>query len=460
MVHRASDPALSAPSFALMADATPTNGNLTADGFTWAQGAPMLVDQYGKYISLVQWSNGGTNTNSFVVSNDGGTTWVYPTHTSMANGSGELFLTRGAAAYDSINDLIHVLWNAVGASDGVIYRRYSITRDGSNNITAFTRVSGVNLQLDYENAGSMAYVHPVMLFCDDIGSNGALVAIWGARNSASGTGTRAEVRASMRVLSNTTADNTAGNWAAPGSAATSAIGQSPQVAYTAITAKAAAATPCHPSAGRLANGNIFVAYNDGDNTQEYLRRVMQWNSGASDWSIGLSSEVTMTAEDRTGSDAGYDLKFELLTAPHEDNAGNAYVGFSTWNNADTWSFARITPAGAVTVVDVYTSGAGDNGASDFVTGDLMYDAATNRLIVAYTDLPAKHVYAGIYNGITQSKAPVVIFAARPFDIPTLYPSKVDGNILVIGRDFNDASTDNPPSYSPPYDGYFGTVRLS
>ena len=459
----APEPALSNASFALMSDATPTNGNMTADGFTWAQGAPMLVDQYGKYISLVQWSNSGTNTNSFVVSNDGGATWSYPTHTSMANSSGELFITRGSAAYDTINDLVHVLWRAVDPNDGMIYRRYSITRDGSDNIIGFTRVSGINLQLDYQTAGTMDYQHPVLIFSEytdtEVGIDGALLAIWGARNSASGTGTRSEIRASMRVLSNTTADNTASNWIAPVSASTSAIGQSPQVAYSAIVAKAAASSLCHPSAARRSNGDVVIVYTDGDNTEEIQTVTMEWNWGTYNWSTGVTSPIKVTDIVRSGTDTGYSLKRELITAPHFDAMGNTYVGFCTWNGTDTWSYVQVTPAGAVTVVDVYTSDVGDNGASDFVTGDIMFDSLTGRLVVAYTDLPAKHIYAAVYNGVTQTKAPVSIFSDRPFDIPTLYPAKIDGNVLVLGRDFNDASTDNPPTYTPPYDGYFGTVQF-
>jgi len=459
----ASNPSLSGAAFALM-DSTPTDGNLTPDGFTWAQGAPMVIDNHGKYITLTQWSNSGTNTNSFVVSNDSGATWTYPTHSSMANSSGELFLIRGAMAYDTINDLVHVLWNASDPGDGVIYRRYSITRDGSNNITAFTRVTGVNLQLDYQNAGSMLYQHPVLIFCPDVGEEGGLLAIWGARNSASGTGTRSEVRASMRALSNTTADNTAGNWAAPVSASTSAIGQSPQVAYSAIVAKAAAASLCHPSATRLANGNVFVVYTDGDNTEEIQRVVMVWDDANEDWSNDLSAQVKISDVVRAGVDGGYSLKREIITAPHEDVAGGlVYVAFSTWKgggDGDTWSLVTVNAAGTVSAItDVYVADPDDCGSDIFITGDLMFDAGTKRAAVLYTDLPPKHIYAALYDGTTQAQAPLLVFDDVPFDIPTVYPQTVGGKLLVLGRDFNAESVENPPTYAPPYDGYFGTVAL-
>lgn len=457
------EPALGLASFALM-ESTPTDGTMTADGFTWAQGSPMLVDQYGQLIALAQWSNGGTNTNSFVVSGDEGATWSFPTHTSMATASGETFITRGAMAYDSINDLVHVLWNAADPNDGVIYRRYSITRNGSNGITAFTRVSGVNLQLDYQDAGTMNYQHPVLIFCDDVGAEGGLLAIWGARNSASGTGTRSEVRASMRALSNTTADNTAGNWKAPVSASTSAIGQSPQVAYSAIAAKAAAASLCHPSATRLANGDVFVVYTDGDSTEEIQRVVMVWDGANEDWSNSLLSEVKLADVVRAGTDNGYGLKREIVTAPHEDAVnGLVYVAFSTWKgggDGDTWSFVTVDSSGTVSAItDVYVAAEADCDSDIFVTGDLMFDTVTSRAAVLYTDLPDKHIYAALYNGTTETRAGTLVFDGRPFDIPTVYPATVSGNLLVLGRDFNDAAAENPPTYTPPYDGYFGTVAL-
>lgn len=424
----------------------------------------MIVDSHGKYITLTQWSNGGTNTNSFVVSNDAGASWVYPTHSSMANSSGELFLTRGAMAYDTINDLVHVLWNAADPGDGVIYRRYSITRDGSSNITAFARVSGVNLQLDYQSAGSMLYQHPILVFLPNVGSNGALLAIWGARNSASGTGTRSEVRASMRVLSNTTADNTASNWTAPVSSSTTAIGQSPQVPYSAIVAKAASASLCHPSASILQNGDVFVVYTDGDSTEEIQRVVMSWNAGSQNWSSGVSSQVKLADIVRSGVDGGYSLKREIITAPHQDAAsGLVYVAFSVWqggSGGDTWSFVTVDAAGGVSsIVDVYVADPADCGANIFITGDMMFDIVTERAAVLWTDLPAKHIYAALYDGTTQVQAPILVFDARPFDIPTVYPVSVNGNLLILGRDFNDASVNNPPTYTPPYDGYFGTLAL-
>ena len=80
---------LSNPTFALMSGASPTNGNLTADGFTWAQGGPMLVDNYGKFIAPIQWDVSGTKYNAFVVSNDAGATWSMPTHSGMTTSNGE-----------------------------------------------------------------------------------------------------------------------------------------------------------------------------------------------------------------------------------------------------------------------------------------------------------------------------------------------------------------------------------
>lgn len=448
---------LSNPTFALMSGASPTNGNLTADGFTWAQGGPMLVDNYGKFIAPIQWDVSGTKYNAFVVSNDAGATWSMPTHSGMTTSNGEQYLIRGAAAYDTTNDLVHVLWNAADVNDGLIYRRYSFTRDGSNNITAVAKVSGVSMVLDYQSAGSMNFQHPILFWMDE-GTDGTLLAIWAARNASAGA-TKCEIRASMRVLSNTTDDATAGNWAAPISASTTVISQSPQVAYTALATKAAAATICHPSAGLKPNNDLYVLFSDGDNTEEWQYVKAAWDT--TDWA-SVGSAVKICDFTRSGTDVGYTLKNELGTALHYDAAEDRlYFGIATWNGGDTWSFAYLDGSDTLSsIVDAYVADPDDCSANDFVTGDIMFDALTGRLVVAYTDLPSKHIYAALYDGTTQVQEPLLVFDDRPFDIPTLYPSVVDGKVLCIGRDFNDASTNNPPTYTPPYDGYFGTIELS
>lgn len=453
--------ALFGPSFSVMSGAQPTNGELTADGFTWAQGSPMVIDNYGKIIVLSQWESGGSNTNSFVVSNDGGANWVYPTHTGMANSNGELYLTRGSCAYDNINDLVHVLWNAANPTDGLIYRRYSISRDGQNNITGFTRVSGVSFQLDYHEGGNVLYGHPILAFIESIGSDGGLLAMWSARN-ASAPSSKCEVRSSMRVLSNTSADGVAGNWKAPVTASSTSIAQSPQVPYSAVVTKPASTSACFPSIGIKSTGDVYVLFSDGDATEEWQWVKMQWDGANSDWRTGVTSPVKVSDFVRTGSDGGYTLKRELGSAWHEDTVtGRMYVAFATWNAGDTWSFVFLDANDELSgVVDAYAAPSAHCSSIDFVTGDIMFDSNTGRLVTAYTDLPAKHVYMRLFNGEVAQGDPLEAFSAQPFDIPTLYPDRVNGDIFLVGRDFNVESTNNPPVYSPRYRGYAGTVNLS
>lgn len=208
---------------------------------------------------------------------------------------------------------------------------------------------------------------------------------------------------------------------------------------------------------------MFVVYTDGDSTEEIQRVVMVWDSANDDWSNSLSSQVKLADIVRAGSDGGYSLKREIITAPHEDADGLVYVAFSTWKgggDGDTWSFVSVNAAGTVSAItDVYVAATADCGSDIFVTGDLMYDSVTDRIAVLYTDLPDKHIYAALYNGTTQVQAPFVVFNDRPFDIPTVYPSTSGGKVLVIGRDFNTAAANNPPTYTPPYDGWFGTINL-
>ena len=104
----------------------------TADGIdcsdnclAFPQSHSWVIDKFGKYILTTQARTGPTT--HFAFSNDG-STWTQNSedYTSLASGS---------IAYDSKNDVLHVIWNASAATTGIIYRRYSITRDGSNNIT-------------------------------------------------------------------------------------------------------------------------------------------------------------------------------------------------------------------------------------------------------------------------------------------------------------------------------------
>lgn len=449
----AAAPSIAAPSFAYQ-NTTFTNDE-SDDGTGWTNSRPITVDQYGKLIAIIQRHNSGTKLHTLCYSNDGGATWA-----DSAISSG--FLDRGSAVYDSANDLVHVLWNAAAATDGVIYRRYSISRGAANTITGFTQVAGVNLQIDFENAGTMAYQHPCILWLNDagFGANGALLCVWSARNSAAAT-TKAEIRASLRVLSNTVADNTASNWAAPVSAATSLIGQSPQVPYSIL--QSGAGSIMWPSIGRKTTGtnakDVYLCYHNGEaaGSGQWRFRRLRWNAGSSNWSTGLSTDTLITASQRAGSDTGYSLKYQLGTYVWEDTAHDRMVyGLATWKSnaaGDTWGLSLLDSADGVTLADAYSAG----GVHSFApTGDICYDATSDRIVAAWLTTTQEYVQAQLFSGATAQGSPQTIYntvSPSGCDIPLLYP-RLSGKLLVM---FRDRVNQTPPSGSPRFRGLFGTL---
>lgn len=449
-------PALGGATFAYQ-NTTVTN-DLSADGYSWANARPIMADQYGKLIVLAQRNNSGGKTHTFVYSNDGGATW---SDSAVASGS----LDRGTAVYDSVNDLVHVLWSAAAATDGIIYRRYSFTRDGSQNITGISQVAGVNLQLDFQNAGTMSYQHPQLLWLNDagFGANGALLAVWSARN-AGGVSNKNEIRASMRVLSNSAADNTAGNWAAPVAADSTSIDQSPQVAYSALVVNNAVGI-AYPSIGRKATGthalDVYLCYHDGSNTATsgvWRWRRLRWNSGANNWSTGLTTDTLITNVQRGGADTGYSLKNQLGSFVHQDTANDRMLfGLATWKSnadGDTWGYVGINGDDSLTsLVDAYSSG----GAHSFApTGDLCYDAVGQRIVVSWLTSGAEYVQVRLYAGLAPAGSVITAYSAvspSGADIPLLYPRR-SGKLLMLFRDRVDQVG------APLYRGLFGSLNWS
>lgn len=445
----APDPALSNPSF-IYQDTTYTN-DLSSDGYSWANALPLTIDQYGKIICLVQRNNSGIKQHNFVYSNDNGVTWADA-------GLSSQFLERGSVAYDTINDLLHVNWLATSASDGIIYRRYAIARDGSNNITGITQVAGINLQLDFENAGSMSYQHPLILWCSDIGVNGALLCVWSARN-ALGVANKNEIRASMRVLSNTVADNIAGNWAAPVTADLTSINQSPQVAYSALVVNNNGAI-LFPSIGRKANGtnalDVYLAYTNGAVPFQWRWRRLRWN--VSDWSTGLSADALITSSQRAGTDTGYALKYQLGTALHLDTINDRMLfGLATWKddtNGDTWGYIGINADDSLTaLVDAYSSG----GAHSFApVGDICYDTTAQRIVISWITSATEWTQVRLYNSLATAGGIVTAYdtvSPDGVDIPLLY-TRLNGKVLMVFRDRVDQAGANL------YRGLFDTLDWS
>lgn len=430
---------LASPSF--VQQNTAYTNDMGADGYNWSQGGPrgpIGVDTFGKLFALCQ-NNSASHT--IVYSNDSGATWS----DSVALPA----LARGSLAYNSADDRLEVCWSGSAASDGVLFRRYSITRDGSNNITAFTALGAGYCQLDAETTGTMQYEHPCILWLSDAayGAHGAVLCLWSARNTGVG-GTGNEIRAAMRVISGTIAnDQNPANWTHIGVSSTTTIGNAPGTAsYTAVVANTTASVP-YGSLGRLANGDLFLAYSDGANTNLWRFRRATFD-GTSAWT-SLGTVTTITAIKRAGTDSGYTLKQQLGTKIVQDASGNVYFGIATWKddtNGDTWGYAQITSGDTVTLVDSYSSA----GAHSYApTGDIDYDSASGRLVVSYIKTTTQAGYIKSYTGLTAAQGETLMFSSAPIDIPLIRTRVITGKLGILFRDTNT-----------PHLGWFGTMAWS
>lgn len=449
---RTFQPVLGVPSIA--AQNTTVANNMGYDGETWAQAYNPIIDSYGCKIKISQRHSLGL----YLMYQNPGGNWV----DVSSNPDGRAYpvpATRAALAWDSISGKVYALYQGSNADDGMILRRYTPTRDGSNNITGFTGDANLNFQIDLNNGGSnMDYRHPVVLFCPDIGASGSIVCFWGARSLGATKGT--EVRSSMRALSNSAADNTAGNWTHLGVNSTTIIGQSPPVAYTAWSADNADTNARgYPSVARKANGDLIVMFTGQVNAGtgwRYRRGTFSAGQWATLGSITNIGELTIT-----GTNAGYNLKHELGTKPVFDSDGNAYFGALHWKNdtdGDTWRVWKISTGDVVsTFADLY-SGAANRHADLFITGDIEYFPAVNRLVTTHTDLLTKNAYLRVYKTDgTQSQAEQQMTQATPWDIPIVIRDH-QGNAYIIARNFNTpGSQQNPPTYTPPFVGYSGVA---
>lgn len=450
--------------------------DLSADGYTWAQGNPMVEDQYGKLIAFVQRQNGGSKRHLPVVSNDHGVTWTEPTRTGFFDASGESALVRGAIAYDSTNDLIHSIWILTtidGTSNGgAYYRQYSLTRDGSNNITGVTRAR--QMQLDAGNATGSGMEAPIALWCADVAKLLLGVAV-------KKTGVGAEYRLWARVPDGTANDTTSANWTAPlneasGAGATDTLSSAILVKYSCLAKSASAIdiflSLCRKSSGAATHAKDLCwlsVQGTGSGTLYYNRAT--WSAGNSDWRGGVGAAVandagltTVSAIKRAGTDTGYAFKYQLISKVVEDTVNDKlWVGIPTWKddtNGDTWTIWSISGADAASsAIDAYsaTSANTDAGQDMFVTGDLAIDPTSHHLVTTYTTLPGHDVHMTTYSNGAAQVSDYPIFALRACDVPTIHTSRARGQIAVVFRDFNDAARVNPPTYTPPYQGWFVTV---
>jgi hypothetical protein len=441
------------PAFAQQ-NTTATN-DLGADGYTWANIPPICIDKFGKLIVWAQRFNGSTLRIVPCVSNNGGGSWSDPTRTGFFDATGEGFVVRAAWAYDSTNDIMHVLWTDENSL--VIYRRYTFTRDGNNNITGVTRDATINLQLD-PAASTFTFSHPVILWIPEGGTFGSILCAWVASNFAS-TPTKMEVRASMRVLANSAADNTAANWKAPVSASADSIGITPNVAYSALatsTGSPAGAIALLRKASGTNLKDVYVSFFDygaSTATAAYKFRRMQWNSVTNDWSTGLTALQTLSLYQVAGSDTGYSLKYQLTTKWAEDPTNDLlYIAFAIWKDnttGDTVSFKTVNAASADAMsarVDVYSAG----GAHSFApTVDLMFDTAEAKVVLSYVKTSTQFAVVTTYSGVVQQQAETPMFSAATVDIPLLADVRIGNKLASVFRDHTGGT--------PPYHGYFGTM---
>lgn len=461
---------------------TTWTNDLSSDGFTWAQGAPSFEDKYGNPIALVQRDNdsahGGAKQHNFVYSNNGGATWTDA-------GEAETAIDRGACSYDAAHDIIHVAYNGQSVSDGIFYRRHQITyAAGTKSISGIARFDSVSVILDNQQTGeSVEYQHPTAIFCEDVTLAGAattgntLVFIYGIGNT-NAANPGFEVRGIARALTYDANDGVAGNWRSVSSSGGAPSGSTSLIGNTPVTgsyqrlagATTSTATP-YPSAARAPyggnKGGIFVYYGTATTVSRVFLTYLPTGGGAG-WSVGSTSSLDSITV--AGTDAGYSLKRQLLSKITFDPTNlRHYLAYPVWKSdaaGDTWRVCAFNTNGLsrVATLDLYSAGGSNtDGTQDmFVAGDVQWDDVSGALVVAYGDLPRHDVYvATLDKDLNVVGAPPLAIQARfttaPCDIPTVHPSRVNGKTAIVFRDFNAAARNNPPTYTPPYTGWWVTL---
>ncbi len=400
------------------------------DAINFSQGRVWTVDQYGKYIWVTQIRSGESH---WAWSNDSGANWSQGAESYS-------FLTRASVAYDSINDKLHVIWTATNASDGIIYRRYGITRDGSHNITAISREDSGNINLQLDTSASRSLEQAVAYWFNDGSTNGVLVAVW-SKNG----GSLNEVRASMRKLSLSAADGIAGNWVSLDGSADTFATDPPAVSADKVYTTSSG----NNAVGALVRGGtgvhkddfyVFVATSAIDQIRAYRA---SWKSSSGDWSNGWTSIGQVGAMDTT---SGYNLKHQLITKPVLDSTNDRlYIGWARWKdgtNGDTVSIAYLNSADSVSsTMDIYSA----LGTHSYApTLDIAYDSTMDSLYVAYIQSTTNGDNGSIdyktFDGSSLSTA--TRFYTSPggaggadgsADIPILYESRQSGKLLFAFR---------------------------
>lgn len=400
---------------------TTVTNDMSPDGLTWAAvRAACIVDAFGKLIVYAQRYNANTRQCYFVYSNNNGVTWS--DNTGIAGGEG--FLTRGDIVYDAARDCLHGLIMTTNPGDGgIIYRRYSITRDGSNNITSIARVAGVSVSLD---SSGTTYEFPTIRMTD---VNTLLIA-WTVAAALGG-----EIRTCKCDISgDADAGGTASNWVHIGINSVSLIGALPVVgSYTIPFTTALTASVTYFSLLPLVSGDLRWVYHNGSAPGAYFTRRSVQNA-ANTWN-SLSAPVSLSNVQRAGTDTGYSLKNQLISQQSE-KSGVVYVGLATWKDntlGDTWGIYQIAANDSLTTSgDVYSA----NGAHSYApTGDCAYDATADRLVVTYEQTATQDGYVGLLRpsdlGIAQAFSAFEV--TTDIDIPVIARARMNGNVLILWR---------------------------
>lgn len=428
-----SNPTLASPSMAAM-NTTFTN-DLSADGMTWdAVNGSFEVDQYGCYAQYIQRYNGGTKLCYFVYSNDKGVTWV--DNAGVVGGEG--FLLRGRIRYDAVRDCFHGLIVTENPGDGgIIYRRYSITRNGSNQITSIARVGGVSLSMDDASQGNE---FPTLIMTDA----NTLVAAWTARTALGG-----EIRCCKCDISgDANAGGTAANWVNIGVNSTTTIGSAPAVGSYTIPFTQGSAVFTYFALIQMTSGDLGWFYHSGAVPGQFRwRRSVR--SAANVWN-SFATAVVVSNVQVAGTDTGYTLKNQLIGELVQIGAV-VYAAAPVWlSNAagDTVRLFRIAADDSATAATVYSAG----GAHSYApTCGLAYDATSARLIVSYlkttSSFPALQTFDAT---MAQQQAETAIESTVICDIPLLVFARDNGKLGIAFR----------KQGSPPQPGYFATMVWS
>jgi hypothetical protein len=444
---------------------TTAGESASSDAVSWSQGNPIMIDAFGNYIVPVQ--KHGQTTYYFNYSNNKGSTWSEITDTSMN--------FRPSAAYDSINDKIHVL---IDTGSTITYKRYIIKRNKTYGITDIVVDPGMST-LTLDSVGSCTSItsgsYPIMLW-KNTGTNGTLVAFWTLKKTCSGT-TITQTRAAMRALSNTSADATASNWKALDgtSDAGSTIGPASvdfDVLYTYTDSVTRAFQHAALIRGGSGSKSDDIYYFNIDENSTFGFRRLGWSSGSSNWSGSWTSRATFGGNITNSS--GYNAKDELLTKPvYDSNLDRVYVGIGRYlsgGSGDTQTIFYVDSSDNVSSgIDVYSAG----GSAWFApTLDIAFNSANNKLYIFFltssrdpnnssntdSSFNGKVYYKTYDNSGLSSTATGFFTTPSPstltVDIPIVYPS-VDNDRLFLFFRVDGANSEDP--YTPPHKIYSGYI---